>query len=69
MRRVNRRRRDSVIDQLIKEQSGLDLAMHFFREPSFLAKRVRFKPVHQLAAIGRDYFHLRVMRMRVDEAG
>ncbi len=63
------RRRRSVAQQLVQEKLGDLLGVGTLREARFLGKGVLLEPVQEVAAGAGDDVGLRVMDVRIDEAG
>jgi len=61
--------RCSIAYELIKEQLGDPPCIHRVREPPFRWKRVVLQPIQQLSPTRTDNVSLRVVDMRIDEAG
>ena len=66
---IDHRRRRAPAEQLVEKERGDRRAMGGIGELLLLDEGVVVQPVEQLRAVGADDARLRIMDMRVDEAG
>ncbi len=68
-RAIDRRCRCALTNEFVEKETRDDVGMLRVRELLLFHKRVFLQPVEQLRAVGADHARLRIVNMRVDEAG